>query len=197
MATTPSSLVIFTEDKINFPIKVAMVIMKQLFQYGVRDISTKQGNFFINLTYSPRTGTLKRKFGNLPVRYMRVKIQTDEEFKMLEKVVKRYKFNLLDEQPEDLDRKRIEVSPGPSDAGNRKYYLEPPQLLWSDGDDDSEEDVVSPKNKKLKTGEQNQQQQEQSLEEINIEDDELTSVTVNDTSNINQYLSQKNFFLNK
>ncbi|VEN57758.1 unnamed protein product [Callosobruchus maculatus] len=98
MATVPSTIVVFTEDKKNFPIKYAAVVMKQLFQYGVRETVARGDKIYISLTYSPRGKTLKRKFGNLPVKYMRAKIDKEEEFKILESVVKRYKFNLLSEE---------------------------------------------------------------------------------------------------
>nr|CAH7717937.1 unnamed protein product [Callosobruchus chinensis] len=123
MATTPSTIVVFTEDKINFPTKWVMVVMKQLFQYGVKDMSINGDRVFISLTYSPRTATLKRKFGNLPVRYMRVRIDKDEDFKILERVVRH-------EQVEDLDNSRIE-------GGKRKFYLQPPTLLSDDDDSDN------------------------------------------------------------
>nr|CAI5842538.1 unnamed protein product [Callosobruchus analis] len=104
--------------------------MKQLFQYGVKNMETSGDKVFISLSYSPRAATLKRKFGNLPVRYMRVKIDKEQDFKILEKVVRRYRFNLLDEQVEDLDNSRVEG------GGKRKLYLQPPTLLVDDDDDD-------------------------------------------------------------
>nr|CAI5862115.1 unnamed protein product [Callosobruchus analis] len=131
MATTPSTIVVFTEDKVNFPTKYVMVVIKQLFQYGVKNMETSGDKVFISLSYSPRTATLKRKFGNLPVRYMRVRIDKEQDFKILEKVVRRYHFNLLDEQVEDLDNTRVE-------GGKRKLYLQPPTLLVDDTDDDDD-----------------------------------------------------------
>nr|CAI5856205.1 unnamed protein product [Callosobruchus analis] len=104
--------------------------MKQLFQYGVKNMETSGDKVFISLSYSPRAATLKRKFGNLPVRYMRVKIDKEQDFKILEKVVRRYRFNLLDEQVEDPDNSRVEG------GGKRKLYLQPPTLLVDDDDDD-------------------------------------------------------------
>ncbi|VEN43017.1 unnamed protein product [Callosobruchus maculatus] len=92
MATTPSTIVVFTEDNINFPTKWVKVVMKQLFQYGVKDMYESGDKVFISLSYSPRGTTLKRKFGNLPVRYMRVKIDKDDDFKILQRVVRRYHF---------------------------------------------------------------------------------------------------------
>nr|CAI5856030.1 unnamed protein product [Callosobruchus analis] len=131
MATTPSTIVVFTEDKVNFPTKYVMVVMKQLFQYGVKNMETSGDKVFISLSYSPRTATLKRKFGNLPVRYIRVRIDKEQDFKILEKVVRRYHFNLLDEQVEDLDNTRVE-------GGKRKLYLQPPTLLVDDTDEDDD-----------------------------------------------------------
>lgn len=67
-------------------------------RYGVKEIKVKGSRVFISLTYSPKATTLKKKFGNLPIRYMRTKVDNDEEFKIMETVVKRYKFNLLDDE---------------------------------------------------------------------------------------------------
>ncbi|VEN36088.1 unnamed protein product [Callosobruchus maculatus] len=104
--------------------------MKQLFQYGVKDMYESGDKVFISLSYSPRGTTLKRKFGNLPVRYMRVKIDKDDDFKILERVVRRYHFNLLDEQIEDLETTRLEG------GTKRKFYLQPPTLSVDDDDED-------------------------------------------------------------
>nr|CAH7765089.1 unnamed protein product [Callosobruchus chinensis] len=104
--------------------------MKQLFQYGVKDMSINRDRVFISLSYSPRTATLKRKFGNLPVRYMRVRIEKDEDLKSLD--VCRYHFNPLNEQVEDLDNTRIK-------GGKRKFYLQPPTLLLDDDDNDDDD----------------------------------------------------------
>nr|CAI5852930.1 unnamed protein product [Callosobruchus analis] len=62
---------------------------------------------------------------------MRVRIDKDQDFKILERVVRRYHFNLLDEQVEDLDNTRVE-------GGKRKLYLQPPTLLVDDTDNDDD-----------------------------------------------------------
>jgi hypothetical protein len=51
---------------------------------------------FISLSYSPKEKTLKKKFRNIPVKYMRSKLESDEEFKELEKVrlLKSYFYTL-------------------------------------------------------------------------------------------------------
>ncbi|VEN43546.1 unnamed protein product [Callosobruchus maculatus] len=149
MATVPSTIVVFTEDKKNFPIKYAAVVMKQLFQYGVREMVARGDKIYISLTYSPRGKILKRKFGNLPVKYMRAKIDKEEEFKILESVVKRYKFNLLSEELEDMERNRIESSaaiPESSGIKRKKRYLELPpsgenvKNIYSSSSDDHDGD---------------------------------------------------------
>nr|CAI5860388.1 unnamed protein product [Callosobruchus analis] len=92
--------------------------------YGVNNMKISRDKVFISLSYSPRTATLKRKFGNLPVRYMRERIDMEEDFKILERVGRRYNFNLLDEQVE---------------GGKRRLYHQPPTLLVDDTDDDDDD----------------------------------------------------------
>jgi hypothetical protein len=61
---------------------------------------------------------------------MRTKLDNEDEFKMLEKVVKRYKFNLVDEDLEEMHRLQTTT---------KKLYLEEPsQMSVEDDDDDSE-----------------------------------------------------------
>nr|CAI5819404.1 unnamed protein product [Callosobruchus analis] len=59
---------------------------------GVKNMYINGDKVFISVSHSPRTATLKRKFGNLPVRYMRI---DKKHFKMFEQVVRRHNFNLL------------------------------------------------------------------------------------------------------
>jgi hypothetical protein len=105
----------------------------------VKEISVKGDKIFIALTYSPRGSTLKRKFGNLPVRYLRTKLEKEEEFKILEKVVRKYKFNLLEEQLDDVRNETTRL-----ETGKRKYILESPSL-----DDDDDDQMLGEENDKL------------------------------------------------
>ncbi|XP_028141801.1 uncharacterized protein LOC114335716 [Diabrotica virgifera virgifera] len=106
MAGIPSQLVILTEDPVNFPIETALIIMRELFIFGVKDISLKKDKIFVMLTYTPNSKHLKRKFGNLPIRYMRTKIQSEEEFQKVEEAVKRYRFNLIDDEYEEFEKQQ-------------------------------------------------------------------------------------------
>ncbi|KAL1489916.1 hypothetical protein ABEB36_013842 [Hypothenemus hampei] len=94
MATVPSTLVIQTLDKNEFPINMAYVVMKQLFTYGVKDISVKKGSVLISLSYKPKDSTLLKKMGNLPVKYTRIQVHSEEELGLLEKAVQKYNFNI-------------------------------------------------------------------------------------------------------
>jgi hypothetical protein len=58
---------------------------------------------------------------------MRTKLDNEEEFKMLEKVVKRYKFNLVDEELEEMHRLQTTT---------KKLYLEEPSQMSGEDDDD-------------------------------------------------------------
>lgn len=110
-----------------------------IFRYGVKEMSQKGDKIFISLTYSPRTVTLRKKFGNLPVRYMRTKIEDEADFKILERVVRKYKFNLLDDQLEEVDQRKIE---SPSCSGKRKMFLQEPTIEeWNEEDDNMIEEI--------------------------------------------------------
>lgn len=57
----------------------------------------------ISLNYSPKEKTLKKKFGNLPVTYIRAVIDNEEELGIFEKCVKRWNFDLSDsDTPDEL-----------------------------------------------------------------------------------------------
>ncbi|CAH1997219.1 unnamed protein product [Acanthoscelides obtectus] len=149
MATTPTTIIVFTEDPVNLPINDLLLVIKELFQYGVREIKASGDKIFVKLTYSPRAATLKRKFGLLPIKYLRTKLDKDAEFQVLERIVKKYRFNLLDEQLEDINRQQaIKDRPGTSGGGDgggsmqkkRKLYLEPPVLQHVEEDEEDEEE---------------------------------------------------------
>ncbi|VEN48679.1 unnamed protein product [Callosobruchus maculatus] len=154
MATVPSTIVVFTEDKkiCSGCNKAVVSVSTVIFLYGVREVIARGDKIYISLTYSPRAKTVKRKFENLPVKYMRAKIYKEDEFKILQSVVKRYKLNLLSGELEDMERNRNESSAPIPESGTKrkKRYLElPPSCenvknIYSsssdDDDDDDEED---------------------------------------------------------
>ena len=103
----------------------------------MKEITLREDKVFISLSYSPRAATLKRKFGNLPVRYMRAKIESNEDFKILEKVVKRYKYNLLDEE----DEGRLVGATSQAAIGGVKRKLTVEEV-WSSFSEDEKEDNI-------------------------------------------------------
>ncbi|KAL1488992.1 hypothetical protein ABEB36_014771 [Hypothenemus hampei] len=108
MATVPSTLVIQTLDKNEFPINMAYVAMKQLFKYGVKDISVKKGSVLISLSYTPKDSTLLKKMGNLPVKYTRIQVHSEEELGLLEKAVQKYNFNIINDD-EIIEKRALEI----------------------------------------------------------------------------------------
>ncbi|CAG9760486.1 unnamed protein product [Ceutorhynchus assimilis] len=145
MANTPCTLVIMTGDKIHFPNSDVLVVVKELFQYGVKEILERDGKVYVHLTYSPKAITLKRKFGNLPLRYMRTKINNEKDFKILEKVVKRYRFNLLDEEPDDT---AVMVQQQQRQGMKGKFNID--EIYLSSSDEDNATAAADEKSKKTR-----------------------------------------------
>ncbi|KAL1488200.1 hypothetical protein ABEB36_015157 [Hypothenemus hampei] len=111
MATVPSTLVIQTLDKNEFPINMAYVVMKQLFTFNLGmglDISIKKGSVLISLSYTPKDSTLLKKMGNLPVKYTRIQVHSEEELGLLEKAVQKYNFNIINDD-EIIEKRALEI----------------------------------------------------------------------------------------
>lgn len=79
---------------------------------------------------------------------MRTKINNEADFKILEKVVKRYRFNLLDEEPNEA---AAIVQQG-SGVGSFKRKLNIEEIYLSSSDDDDAA-AASGKEKRAKTEE--------------------------------------------
>ncbi|KAJ8934727.1 hypothetical protein NQ318_012097 [Aromia moschata] len=103
MATVPCTLFISIEDKVRFPVKMVLVVMKQIFCYGVKEITLRGDKIIVALTYSPKTETLTRKFGNLPIKYVRTKLENVEELKLFEKAVKTFTFDIGEDEHDVID----------------------------------------------------------------------------------------------
>lgn len=71
--------------------------IKVFFRFGEKDIAIKNNVVRLNLYYSPKDVTLRKKIGNLPLKYIRMKIDNEEDLVIFEKAVKNYNFNLGDE----------------------------------------------------------------------------------------------------
>ncbi|KAL1489225.1 hypothetical protein ABEB36_014158 [Hypothenemus hampei] len=87
---------------------MAYVVMKQLFRYGVKDISVKKSSVLISLSYTPKDSTLLKKMGNLPVKYTRIKVHSEEELGLLEKAVQKYNFNIINDD-EIIEKRALEI----------------------------------------------------------------------------------------
>lgn len=105
----------------------------------MKEITEKDGRIFISLTYCPKTTTLKRKFGSLPIKYLRTRANNQEEFKILEDVVRRYDFNLVDDEPDNIPQQSRQIN-----GVKRKLYLEPTRIedeIIVEVDDDEDGNV--------------------------------------------------------
>lgn len=113
---------------------VTLINFYFLIRYGVKDIILKGDKIFILLSYSPKNTTLKRKFGNLPIKYVRTKLATDEEIEMLGEVTSRYTFNIDDEE----DNENLATQLGPKPGPSKKPRLGPTgfETLYFDADND-------------------------------------------------------------
>ncbi|KAL1488789.1 hypothetical protein ABEB36_014587 [Hypothenemus hampei] len=76
-------------------------------QYGVKDISVKKGSVLISLSYTPKDSTLLKKMGNLPVKYTRIQVHS-EELGLLEKAVQKYNFSIINDD-EIIEKRALEI----------------------------------------------------------------------------------------
>ena len=104
------------------------------FRFGLVSVKVKKDKIFINLSYTPTVKSLKKKFGTLPVRYMRVQIDNEEEFKILENMVRRYKFNLV------ADDAPLEAGPIKKVLPSPFYPTAPITLNEEDDSEDEDEE---------------------------------------------------------
>lgn len=65
-----------------------------IFRYGIKEIVLKTNMVYVSLLYSPKYQTLKNKFGNLSLTYLRMNIDNDMELVLFEKALEKYIFNI-------------------------------------------------------------------------------------------------------
>ncbi|XP_030754714.1 glutamic acid-rich protein-like [Sitophilus oryzae] len=118
-----------------------------MFTFGVKDISIKGDKIFICLTYTPRHQNLKKKFGDLPIQYIRTKMfDKEKDLKLFETALKRFNFKIRldEEEEEEFQQQQQQIESGPS---RKKVKVSQPEssLLESRISLDSEEgdDVVN------------------------------------------------------
>lgn len=104
----------------------------------MKELFIKDDKIFICLAYSPKTTTLQKKFGDLPIDYIRMKLDNMEEMKSFNKIMKKYKFNLNDdEDSEPRQSKFTKFDPSASSSApikrKKKNVIE---------DDEEDEEIV-------------------------------------------------------
>lgn len=55
----------------------------------------------LKLSYSPKTTTLERKFGNMPIKYLRTTLESEEDFTLFTHAAHRYNINISEEDDDD------------------------------------------------------------------------------------------------
>lgn len=82
----------------------------------------------VSLSYSPKTTTLKKKFGNLPLKYIRMNIESESEISLFEKAVKRYTFDIDSDDEEimvvgESTSKKLKYNEDDTGAGCSTYEI--------------------------------------------------------------------------
>ncbi|KAK9680981.1 hypothetical protein QE152_g38689 [Popillia japonica] len=96
MATIPSSLLIKSLDEEEFPPQSSL----QLFRYGVKSLVMKGSQVHVSLSYTPKTDTLIKKIGTLPLEYIRLALESPEEVAIFEKAMAKYSFSIRSDSEE-------------------------------------------------------------------------------------------------
>lgn len=78
----------------------------------------------IQLHYCPKDATLRRKFGDLPLKYVRMKVTNEDDLILFEKVVKRYNFDLSDDAHVDDGKKETDEKKKLPIKHKKLHYLE-------------------------------------------------------------------------
>lgn len=60
----------------------------------MKDIDLRNNVIKMELHYTPKDATLKKKFGNLPLKYVRMRVADEEQLALFETAVRRYNFDL-------------------------------------------------------------------------------------------------------
>lgn len=64
-----------------------------IFRYGVKSLILRGSQVHVSLTYTPKTESLSKKFGNLPIDYIRLGLDTPHELDLFEEAMRKFCFN--------------------------------------------------------------------------------------------------------
>nr|CAI5848853.1 unnamed protein product [Callosobruchus analis] len=95
----PTTFIIESLDKSVLPTNLLVILLKNIFRFGRNGITTADDQ--VHLSYSPKRETVERKLKQLPVKYLRVFADNEEEFKLLCTGLQQFKdlnFQLEDEE---------------------------------------------------------------------------------------------------
>ncbi|XP_060522991.1 uncharacterized protein LOC132699984 [Cylas formicarius] len=87
---TPSTLIFESTDPARLSKKMLAVFLKNLFRYGRKEVKIVNKRVHLYLKYSPKNQTIQGKLKNLPVRYLRVAADDEEELQLLLKGMREF-----------------------------------------------------------------------------------------------------------
>ncbi|XP_030751646.1 uncharacterized protein LOC115879123 [Sitophilus oryzae] len=127
---------------------MGLVVMREMFTFGVKDISIKGDKIFICLTYTPRHQNLKKKFGDLPIQYIRTKMfDKEKDLKLFETALIIFNFKIRLDEEEEKEFQQQQQQQIDSSPSRKKVKVSQPEssLLESRISLDSEQgdDVVN------------------------------------------------------
>ncbi|XP_050293432.1 uncharacterized protein LOC126746422 [Anthonomus grandis grandis] len=85
-----STFIFESVDRKKLSNKLLVVMLKNLFKFGKKDIKIVQGRVHLYLSYSPRNETVAQKVKGLPVKYLRVAASDEEELQLFLKAMREF-----------------------------------------------------------------------------------------------------------
>ncbi|XP_050298886.1 uncharacterized protein LOC126737856 isoform X2 [Anthonomus grandis grandis] len=85
-----STFIFESVDRKKLSNKLLVVMLKNLFKFGKKDIKIVQGRVHLYLSYSPRNETVAQKVKGLPGKYLRVAASDEEELQLFLKAMREF-----------------------------------------------------------------------------------------------------------
>ncbi|XP_030744993.1 uncharacterized protein LOC115874071 [Sitophilus oryzae] len=93
MSTVPCTILLKSKDGHALPSNHLITLCKHLFRFGRKTVEMKGDQVVLKLSYTPKSETMERKLGNLPIAYIRLGVESDEELDILKKYMQIYDFD--------------------------------------------------------------------------------------------------------
>ena len=112
-------------------------ILPLVYRFGVNEVSIQEKLLMVNLCYTPKKQTLINKFGDLPVKYMKMQVKSEKDLNLLREAASKYRFDFDGdlEQPEGIEGRflqPIEENPIPQQQRKNKRAAAPQMMPLRD-----------------------------------------------------------------